>query len=123
MVCLKLEQQHGQEGGTVRLSPVTGYGGLENKEFWKFTPSGTFEFNSINPDAYRQFKLGDEYYVDIVPIPERKRLQEIVEGARAEMDELEAKGVITPGTWQAARVEENGKRIQAAQQRLRELGP
>jgi hypothetical protein len=121
MVCLKLEQQHGMPGGTVRLSPVTGYGGLENKEFWKYTPSGTFEFNSINPAAYDNFRLGREYYVDIVPVPERQRMRETVDGARAEIDELERKGPIVPGTWQAQRVEENGRQIAGALQRLREL--
>lgn len=70
MRCVKIEQMDGQDGGTIRLTPVTGYGGEENAVFWKYTPSGTFEFNSLNPAVFERFRLGAEYYVDIVPVPE-----------------------------------------------------
>jgi hypothetical protein len=35
----------------------------ENKLFWKYTPSGTFEFSTINEGAAKMFKFGHEYYV------------------------------------------------------------
>lgn len=125
MVCLKLEQIHGSTGGTVRLSPVTGWGGKENAEFWKYTPSGTFEFNTINEDAYRQFRLGEEYYVDIVKVPELDRVRaerdyvlEAIEKLRPEVE-----GTAPDKSWKWQQMDELQKRLQGLDQRLRELVP
>ena len=35
----------------------------ENSKFWKWTPSGTLEFQTINKDV--KFEAGKEYYIDI----------------------------------------------------------
>lgn len=48
---------------SVELFPVTG-GSEENKEFWKWSPSGKIELGTINPGASSQFEIGKEYYVD-----------------------------------------------------------
>jgi len=53
-------------GGKVVLSPVTS-GSEENKAFFKWTPGGRFEFNSINQAAVDQFAVGQEYFIDISP--------------------------------------------------------
>lgn len=51
---------------TVRLTPVTG-DSEENKKFWKWTPTGSIEFGTINDEAVKQFEPGKEYYVDFTP--------------------------------------------------------
>lgn len=60
----KTEYAGGGNGGTgkVVLVPVVG-GSEENKEFWKYTPSGKIELYIDNPEAFKAFELG-EYYVD-----------------------------------------------------------
>lgn len=125
MVCLKLEQQHGSTGGTVRLSPVTGWGGKENAEFWKYTPSGTFEFNTINEDAYRQFRLGEEYYVEIRQVPVLDRVHAEREYVLAEIEKLrpQVEGKNPDGSWAWQSMNEYQKRLQGLDQRLRELVP
>lgn len=40
--------------------PVTGQ---DNKEFWKYTPSGKLEFNCLNPNV--DFETGKDYFIDI----------------------------------------------------------
>lgn len=51
---------------TVTLSPV--FGGEndseENKQFFKWTPSGKVELGTLNFDAAKQFEIGKEYYID-----------------------------------------------------------
>lgn len=54
---------------TLHFAPVTGEGAPENKEFWKWTPSGEFRFSTINHEAAKQFEFGKEYYVDFTPAP------------------------------------------------------
>jgi len=49
-------------GGKVVLTPVVG-NSEENKEFWKYTPSGRIELNIDNPEAYKQFEDMGEFYV------------------------------------------------------------
>lgn len=36
----------------------------ENNKFWKASPSGTLSLWINNPEAYKQFKEGQEYYLD-----------------------------------------------------------
>ena len=50
-------------GHGVKLEPVTS-GSEENKEFYKYTPYGVIELNTINDAASDQFILGKEYYID-----------------------------------------------------------
>lgn len=51
-------------GASVKLSPVTS-GSPENEQFYKWTPSGTFEIGTINDDAAAQFIPGKSYFIDI----------------------------------------------------------
>ncbi len=57
----------GSEVGTViELYPVMN-GSDENKEFYKYTPSGKLELGTVNEEAAKQFEIGKEYYVDFTP--------------------------------------------------------
>jgi hypothetical protein len=38
-------------------------GSPENKEFWKWTPTGVLQFSCVNPNV--SFQPGKSYYVDI----------------------------------------------------------
>lgn len=55
-----------EELTTVQMSPVYG-DSPENKQFFKWTPSGSITLGTINPAAARQFVEGKEYYVDFTP--------------------------------------------------------
>lgn len=47
---------------TVRMSPVySNEPGHENKAFWDATPSGAFEFGTVNKAAVESLQLGAEY--------------------------------------------------------------
>lgn len=52
-----------EETQVIRMSPVMS-GSEENKEFFKWTPSGRIELSTVNPEAGKAFELGKEYYVD-----------------------------------------------------------
>lgn len=53
---------------TIVLSPVYDPNpGSENHEFWQYTPSGEIKLGTINPEAWQQFEIGKEYYVDFSP--------------------------------------------------------
>lgn len=53
---------------TVHMSPVYDSDkNSENGKFWQYTPSGKIELGTINPDAWAQFELGGEYYVEFTP--------------------------------------------------------
>lgn len=45
---------------TAKLCAVTG-GSKENEEFWKHTPSGSIDFQTITSDV---FEVGKDYFVD-----------------------------------------------------------
>lgn len=66
--------QHGQHGKsptecrTVKLSAVYD-GSEENKRFFRFTPSGSISLGTLNPEAWKVFDLGGEFYVDFIPVP------------------------------------------------------
>lgn len=51
---------------TIKMYPVSS-GSDENKAFFASTPSGTIELGTVNADAYSQFELGKEYYIDFSP--------------------------------------------------------
>ena len=52
----------------VQLRPVVN-GSDENKEFYRWTPAGLIEFNTINRAAAEGFEFGKFYYVDISEAP------------------------------------------------------
>ena len=56
------------EGGlkTVKLMPVSS-GSEENKQFFKYTPAGSIDLSTVNPEAAAQFVPGREYFVDFTP--------------------------------------------------------
>ncbi len=47
----------------VKFTPVVNDSCTENKEFWKWTPSGLLEFHTLNKSI--KFFPGKEYYLDI----------------------------------------------------------
>lgn len=53
------------EGGSfaVSMSPVTS-GSEENKNFFKWTPSGSLDLRTVNEEAVKAFEVGAEYYLD-----------------------------------------------------------
>lgn len=53
----------GKESERVVLVPTYGES-EENKSFSKYTPNGHIELDITNPDAFNQFKIGKEYYID-----------------------------------------------------------
>lgn len=48
------------------MSPVSGSSD-ENKKFFASTPSGQITMSCTHPEAWQQFELGKEYYVDFTP--------------------------------------------------------
>lgn len=63
----KAEGQKTQEA--IVLQAVTGPG---NESWSKWTPSGRLEVQITNPTALDVFKVGEEYYLDVYPVPEGK---------------------------------------------------
>ena len=58
----------GEELRSVNLTPVySNDPASENAQFWRFTPTGKIELGTINPEAWKQFELGKEYYIDFTP--------------------------------------------------------
>ena len=55
------------EHATIRLDAVTN-GSEENKEFFKYTPSGSLALYCVNAAASEQFVEGAEYYLDITKV-------------------------------------------------------
>lgn len=54
---------------TVNLVPVySDDPASENHMFWKYTPAGKIELGTINPSAWEKLVLGNEYYIDFVPV-------------------------------------------------------
>lgn len=51
---------------TVKLSAVAD-GSEDNKKFFRYTPSGNISIGILNPEAWKGFELGAEYYVDFTP--------------------------------------------------------
>ena len=51
---------------TIRLSAVTG-NSEENKEFFRWSPTGTIDLGTVNPAVVEQMHIGDEFYVDFTP--------------------------------------------------------
>lgn len=64
----KVDSKGPGESGLVVLNPVYSTDpNHENKSFWDATPNGKIEMWISNPNAFKQFELGKEYYVDFTP--------------------------------------------------------
>lgn len=55
-------EDFGNDMVTVKLSAVSS--GDDNKSWSKWTPSGTLSLTITNPEAFNQFKVGKEYFLD-----------------------------------------------------------
>ena len=77
----------GQKGGAVRLAPVIS-GSPENESFYKYTPGGSLFLSTINQSAFDQFKLGQEFYVDLIPADPPK-VEEVTEVSEVSEDVTE----------------------------------
>lgn len=51
----------------ISMTPVFDDGNEENKSFSLATPQGNIELTITNPDAIKNFSLGESYYVDFTP--------------------------------------------------------
>lgn len=54
------------EARTLVFNPVVA-NSEENKKFFAATPSGEFKLSVVNPEAWKQFELNKEYYLDFTP--------------------------------------------------------
>lgn len=61
----KTVNEHQSQGGEVKLIPVMGKS-PENKEFFRWTPSGELRMGTINAPAFAYFEIGRDYYIDLV---------------------------------------------------------
>src|SRR5258708_2699519 len=59
----------GIDDRTIYLEPVS-HGSIENRAFWEATPSGKIKL-TITTEAQHMFKLGQEFYVDFTPCPQK----------------------------------------------------
>jgi hypothetical protein len=56
------------EAQTITLTPVYSEDpDSENRLFWEATPAGKIELNTVNREAWEQFELGQEFYIDFIP--------------------------------------------------------
>lgn len=55
----------GEELRTIKLTAVYD-GSPENKQFFRWTPNGSINIGVLNQNAWKQFDLGGEYYVDFL---------------------------------------------------------
>lgn len=59
---------------TISMFPVYGNGDPlhENTKFWQSSPSGRFELGCVNKEATKQFKVGQQWYLDLTLASEPK---------------------------------------------------
>lgn len=55
----------GNGDAQISMSPVY-TGSPENEQFFRYTPSGSFQFGTVNKAAADQIEEGKEYYIDII---------------------------------------------------------
>lgn len=55
----------GGKSVTMEFIPVSS-GSEENKLFWKWSPAGKIELNTVNEEVVRNMTIGKEYYVDFI---------------------------------------------------------
>jgi len=58
-----------KDGRTVKLQPQYDTSIPEDQRFCQATPSGSMEMYITNPEALKQFQLGETFYVDFTPVP------------------------------------------------------
>lgn len=63
--------QEGELLTTIKLAPVSGTS-EENRLFFRWTPAGSIDLGTVNPDVATQMHIGDEFYVDFIPTAERE---------------------------------------------------
>jgi hypothetical protein len=56
---------------TLHFQPVSS-GSKENEKFFAYTPCGSVSIGTVNPEAWKHFELGKEYYLDFTPATEAK---------------------------------------------------
>jgi len=58
-----------QEMRSLKFAPVYANNdpNHENSKFWKYTPMGSIELGTVNPEAWKHFEIDKEYYVDFTP--------------------------------------------------------
>jgi hypothetical protein len=56
-------------GYSIKMSPVYHNNDPkhENSMFWAYSPGGSFELLTVNPQALEGMEPGDEFYFDITP--------------------------------------------------------
>lgn len=59
-------KQINKDDATLIFSAVVD-GSPENKEFFKYTPSGTLQVHTINLAVAERFETGKAYYIDLSP--------------------------------------------------------
>ena len=54
---------------TINMSPVNASScpQHENTKFWNAYPYGSLQLGTVNPEAWKAFELGKEYYIDFTP--------------------------------------------------------
>jgi len=54
------------EKRTIVMHPVSANNdpNHENSKFWAASPTGELKLGTINPEAWKQFEIGKEYYLD-----------------------------------------------------------
>lgn len=57
------------ESDSVKLNAVNDEA---NKTWSKWTPSGSFDLSINNPEALKQFEVGQTYFVDFTPAPQKE---------------------------------------------------
>jgi hypothetical protein len=62
-----VDVKEGPDGSQVKLEPVVS-GSQENESFFKWTPWGSIEIGTVNPNV--KFEVGQEYYVDFTKASE-----------------------------------------------------
>ena len=60
-----------KEVQTVKFSPVySADEDSENRKFWDATPTGKLELGFIKKEQGDLFDIGEEYYIEIIPVAE-----------------------------------------------------
>ncbi|PVE25420.1 hypothetical protein DC522_05865 [Microvirga sp. KLBC 81] len=65
--CQQIVRTHGNPEGSAEVRLTAATSGEANKEWSKWTPSGSITMLITNPSAIEAFELGKEYYVDFTP--------------------------------------------------------
>lgn len=69
-----------EELRTIKLTAVYS-DSPENKQFFKWTPNGSISIGVLNQEAWKQFELGKEYYVDFSDATPKVEANNVPDGA------------------------------------------